>query len=125
MKLNIFRKNYLVELLIDQKRIRNGQIYQYKKHDQISAREISRKLNEIGIKTFKSTGNYIYIDIPYEDLYDIFKKKQWLDDDDEKSSDTEYDIDDLDDNIMHSDDENIIITQKELQQLLSEEIVEI
>lgn len=81
MKLTNFRDNYLSDLIFDQKEIKAGSVPLYRKHDlNVSPREINKKLNEIGIETKKGAGNYIYVNITFEDLKKIYEKKGWLDD---------------------------------------------
>lgn len=81
MLLKDFRIAYLEALYEDKRRIRDLKLHKYRRHDEISSQEITRKLGEIGVKTLRKTNGMTLI-VSYEDLYLIYKKKKWLDEDD-------------------------------------------
>ena len=80
LTLKNFREKYLSELNKDKRRIKEFETALYRHHEAISPQEINRKLAEIGIKSKRIKAG-MSINVPAKELKEIFKRKQWLDDD--------------------------------------------
>lgn len=108
-----FREKYLNELNKDKRRIKEFETALYRHHEAISPQEITRKLAEIGIKSKrKNTG--MVVNVPYEDLREIFKQKQWLDEDHDEVdectiSDFDINLSDFEEGSQSNDNEVYII----------------
>lgn len=57
------------------------------------AREVGKLLKQIGVVGKASTGNKLRFKLTYEELYEIFKKKNFIDDKDEKDEDITDEVD--------------------------------
>ena len=79
--LSQFRGKYLEKLRFDADKKEIGNIPKYSNHNlDVLPRKISELLKDIGIMTYAGTGNKTTIpEISYEKLYEIFKKRSWID----------------------------------------------
>lgn len=79
------------------------------------ARDVSKLLKEIGIVGKRSTGNKLRYKIAYEELYEIFQQKNFVDDKDEYEDDMQEPKDDADELLRKAHQKN-----KELKKQLEE-----
>lgn len=64
------------------------------KYEAISEYEVRQRLSDLGIALIEGNGHRRYIEVPYETLLEIFKKKHWIHELDEFEDETEP-IDDV------------------------------
>jgi len=102
-----FLKDYLKALSQDSRQLKNGFLPKYKNHDlNVTPRKISELLTDLGVITYNGTGNYKTIpETSYEDLYQMFMKKEWIDEYD----DFQEENDDEEDKLEFNSDNDLLI----------------
>ena len=71
--------NYLKALSFDATKVKTGHVGKYKKHDtNISAKAISKLLEDIGIQSYRGTKNQVFVKCDFEELRDSFEAHGFL-----------------------------------------------
>jgi hypothetical protein len=93
-KVQKFTNEYSEALQQDLQRQKLNKRSVYKTHPtNLSSRIISDELRTLSIEPFKSTGNYMFIEISKEKLKKLFENKHWIDEYDEFKDNDKEDID--------------------------------